>query len=254
MTNLETPGFALGQIQLTHYGEDEVLSQPRQHASSLIAPGRYIEGKWCTLHEIGNRKLISEDKFDAHSFVRNFYNHMVMQAMDSDILGASTYAAGSLGLKQTSGTIGALADPSDIGNAGSLDNGYRAGAGVDDHGILAGRGTNAFSFCDFELQTVVVEGTGTDQMNYVAMADYTAANVVYTGGCTRTWTTTYERFLNNNSGNSITIEEVGLVDELAATSTWLLMARDVLGCSALAIADAGQLKVTYTITSPQFPS
>lgn len=251
--SLETSKFSLGKLGLAVYGEDKVLSRPRQHKSSIVVPGRMVKGKWSTLHEVGNRQLVYEDEIDAHSFVRNFYNHMVMQAMDSDSLGDSAYSAGNLAIKRTDATIDTLGLPADIGSAGALDNGYRAGSGVDDFGIQAGRGTGAFSFNDFVLGTLIIEGTGTNQMNYVAMDDYTSANIVY-NACTLKWTATYERFLNNNSGGSIDIEEVSLIDEHAGTALWYMMARDVLGCSMLTIADAGQLKVTYTISSPAFPS
>ncbi len=260
MVDLEFPGFSLGKINLSIYGEDQTLSRPRQHRSSLIVPGRIVNGKWSILHEIGNRKLLSTLSEDAHSFVRNFYNHMVMNAMDSDILGASTYAAGSLGMKNTGGSISAQTTPHRIGTAGVSGSGYRGPSGDASHGCQAGLGDGAgaaaaFSFDDFQLESLIAEGTGTDQMNYVAMADYTVANVVYASG-TLKWTATYERFMNNNSGNSIVVEEIGLAvdSDVPSGNINFLMARDVLGGSALTIADAGQLKVTYTLSSPALPS
>ncbi len=185
--------------------------------------------------------------------MRNFENHLyVQQAMDSDTLGSSTYGAGTLGFKDKGGTGRSGISPSDItnsGTAGASGSGYRGASGSDTHGILVGTSTAAFSFEGFELTAQVAEGTCTGEMSHVAMADYTAANVVY-NSCTLKWTTTYERFFNNNSGGSITVEEVGLVADEEGLSGTHMMARDVLGCSALAIADAGQLKVTYTIVSP----
>lgn len=255
---LEIPQFSLGKLVLSIYGKDEVLSHPRQYRSSIDAPGRVVNGKWSTLHEIGKRKLIYADEIDAHSFTRNFYNMMVMMSMDSDSLGSSSYAAGALGMKGLDGTVDTAAHhivhQLVSSPAGISGQGYRGGSGSTTNGILAGTGTTAFTFNDFALDTLIAEGTGSGQMSYVAMDDYTASNVVYNGG-TLKWTTTYERFMNNNSGGSIVVEEVGLVaDHSTPGGSAYLMARDLLGGSALTIADAGQLKVTYTIVSPAFPS
>ncbi|KKL77667.1 hypothetical protein LCGC14_2032620, partial [marine sediment metagenome] len=190
---------------------------------------------------------------------------MVMMAMDSDSLGSSSYAAGALGLKGVDGNVDTaahhvvhqiVASPAGVANQG-----YRGVAGTNQGGCTAGRGDGAgsaaaFSFNDFILESLIAEGTGTNQMNYVAMDDYTVANIVYSA-CTLKWTATYERFMNNNSGGSIVVEEIGLVlkhSTPGGATGGYLVARDVLGCSALTIADAGQLKVTYTITSPAFPS
>lgn len=251
--------WTLEPLGLYVYGEDRVLTRDHRKASSQKKPGRIVNGEWSTLHEIGNRELLTEKHPESHSFVRNFFNHMVMQAMDSDSLGSSAYSAGNLGMKAIGGGLLAFAAPTDIGGAGVSGTGFRAGAGIATQGIQAGLGdgcggATAFCFNQFALQLQVAEGTCACEMSHVAMDDYTASNVVYTGGCTRTWTTTYERFFNNNSGCTITIEEVALVFEEVVQQNQYMVARDVLGACALCIANTGQLKVTYTITSPQFPS
>ena len=184
----------LGKLGLKIYGPDKKLLLPNP-------PGRLVNGVWSPLHEVGDRQLIFADEIDSHSFVRNFENHLyVQQAMDSDTLGSSTYGAGTLGFKDKGGTGRSGISPSDItnsGTAGASGSGYRGASGSDTHGILVGTSTAAFSFEGFELTAQVAEGTCTGEMSHVAMADYTAANVVY-NSCTLKWTTTYERFFNNN--------------------------------------------------------
>ncbi len=251
--------ITLGPMKFALYGEDENLTH--DHRKSSSRPGRFIlcqtkgEMKWSTNHEVGNRQLIREWEEEAHSFVRNWYTLLVTQAFDIDSLGLTAqcacYAAGKLILKRTNGGFTALTTPMDIGGAGACDAGYRGAAGKCDRGIQVGTGTNANSFEDAQLQTLVLEGCTSGKLSYVAMVDYTAGCDKPTySSCTTKWTHLVSRFVNNNSGGTIGINEVGLVSATANPGgSFVMVARDKL-CATVCVTDAGQLKVTYTMVSP----
>ena len=129
--------------------------------------------------------------------------------------------------------------------------GAGAGAAITLYGILVGSGTSAESFEDYVLQTLIAEGTGAGQLNYVATDVPTKS---YVAG-TKTWTITWIRYMNNNSGGDVSVNEVALVTrgEIAGLSNvrWA-MSRDKLGAT-VTIPNTGQLKVTYSL-SLTFPS
>lgn len=256
---LNVPAITLGPMKFALYGEDKNLTQKKRRT----APGRFVychetkEMKWSILHEVGDRKLIREWEEEAHSFVRNWYTLLITQAFDVDSLGlvaqCACYGAGKLIMKTNTGTFQALTTPADIGAAGASGIGYRAGAGVCAFGIQVGTGTNANSFEDAQLQTLIVEGCSCacpKEMSHVAMVDYTAGCDKPTySSCTTKWTHVLFRFFNNNSGGTIGVNEVGLSSDIANPSGNIMMARDKL-CAQVCVTNAGQLKVTYTLVSP----
>ncbi|MDP2645454.1 MAG: hypothetical protein Q8P24_10975, partial [Desulfobacterales bacterium] len=70
-------------------------------------------------------------------------------------------------------------------------------------------------------------------------------------GPSKTWTNTLTRVINNNSGGTITIAEVGLVLNIAAifssNNQYILIAREVLGVTQ-DVLNGEQLTVTQDIT------
>lgn len=194
-------------------------------------------------------KVIYKHRQRSHSWVRNAYNLMFCQLAGKDAdAGVGEFGAGYLSYKDTGGTIkrgnwtGAIT--LDATSADAVGNAYRAGAAIDDFGILVGSGTNAESFEDYALQTQIVDGTGSGELSHV---EQEAPVDTYTAG-TKTWKNELARYFNNNSGGVVTVNELALVDKsrAAAETPFLLMARDKLA-SAVNIPDTGQLKVTYTI-------
>ena len=199
ITMMDVPAITLGPMKFALYGEDENLTRDHRKASSRVPPGRFIfcrdkgEMKWSILHEVGNRKLVKEWEEEAHSFVRNWYTLLITQAFDIDALGLTAqcacYGAGKFVIKETDATFQAITTPFDIGVAGGLNQGYRGGAGQCDRGIQVGTGTNANSFEDFQLQTLVLEGCTSGKLSHVAMVDYTAGCDKPTySSCTTKWT------------------------------------------------------------------
>lgn len=191
-------------------------------------------------------KLIQRHHQRSHSWVRNAYNLMFSQLAGKD-MDDSTFGAGKLCAKTTGGTLKNGNMPATIGrdHDTSVDGttyGYRALAGNDDYGILVGSGTNAESFEDYALQTKITEGSGAGQLNHVQSEEHSI------GYAALVLKNELIRYLNNNSGGNVDVNEVALVDKAGwpITVTYYLMCRDKLA-STVTVPDTGQLKVTYTI-------
>jgi hypothetical protein len=182
------------------------------------------------------------------SWTRNFYNWMVSQQMtaDSNSLG-TTFEAGKIAMRDTGGTIRQNASPTWHNGSTSgttYGNGYRAAGGSVASGIVIGTSDSAESFESIALGALVAEGTGSGQMQYLAMD----AIVPVWDGTEKTMTYSCERAIVNNSGNSIGVKEVGLIARnIAASSIYaILMARDVLA-ETVTVPHESMIKVTYTI-------
>lgn len=202
-------------------------------------------------------KLIQRHHQRSHSWVRNAYNMMFSQLAAKNGNGGAVFGAGFLNIKDTGGTVRTgefgigvgCYDPSSPAWT-NLDTphssiGALATATHDDHGIVVGSGTNAESFEDYALQTLIVNGTDAGQLSYVAseLSSVSYAALVLT--CTLI------RYFNNNSGDSIDVNEVALViggmagSSGSAIYNWV-QSRDHLA-STVTVPVTGQLRVTYTV-------
>ncbi|GAJ05195.1 unnamed protein product, partial [marine sediment metagenome] len=156
----------------------------------------------------------------------------------------STFGAGKLSLKQTSGAVlyGYGYSIAITASYEQVTMGYMASAAVNSNGIQVGSGTNAESFEDYALQTLIAEGAGAGQLNYAASLAPTK------GYAALVFTIAWVRYMNNNSGGNVDVNEVSLVHWGGKTGakTLQLMARDHLPAT-VTVPDTGQLKVTYTI-------
>lgn len=171
------------------------------------------------------------DMREGHSWVRNAYNTCAYLLLDLTT-SAGSYGDGYINVKFTNGST--IATPAGWTWAG--------GAGVAT-GIVVGTGTTAFDFEDVALDTQVVNGTGAGQLTHTATDTITDA---FVGDVV---TTTGSRTFNNNSGDTIDIEEVGLYTFNNGSA---MAARDVLGAT-VSVPDAGQLVVTYEISGDCSP-
>jgi len=196
-----------------------------------------------------NGRLIQRHHQRSHSWTRNAYN-LLLLFMGKRAGNDSTFGAGFLNYKDTGGLVKyystvlwqggyvySTTNPYPIESAGY---GFRGQVATTTNGILVGSGTNAESFEDYALQTLIANGTGAGQLSYVlselAVASYEAG--------TKTWTITLVRYMNNNSGGNVSVNEVALNSgEMGGTACYT---RDKLG-STVTIPNTGQLKVTYTI-------
>ena len=188
----------------------------------------------------------------SHSVVRNFYNWLTSQMMainGSDdtwgdgYINRKTYPAGTVEYSDKAITL------EEGSHESASIRGYCGGAATSNVGPVVGSGTTAESFEDYALDTVIAHGNGAGQLAYQAS---NVPTKTWTAG-TRVYQVKHLRYFNNNSGGVVTVREIGLVCGRLYLGTWqpTMVSRDVLA-SAIDVADAGQLKVTYTfeITYP----
>lgn len=197
---------------------------------------------------VKDNKTVVHRRQNSKSFVRNAYNLLYTNIAGVNISDA-LFGAGKLSIKATSGTIETY--QSNIQNGG-----YAAGDSDVTYGIVVGSGVNVESFEDFALQTPILNGNGAGQLNYNPMEPYIKA---WNGGIL-TFSDTLKRYMNNNSGGPISVNEVALICSLTSivsegdfgpnynfSSLPVLISRDKLGAT-ITVVDTAQLKVTYIIS------
>jgi hypothetical protein len=115
-----------------------------------------------------------------------------------------------------------------------------ASIGVATFGIIAGTGVNAPTINDYALQSPIVQGTGAGQLQYAAVTFGTPASDATTSQVTVT------RNLTNGSGNSITINEIGLICRAYYTDEagYFLIIRDVIS-GGIAIPNGQTITINY---------
>ncbi|MBA7713066.1 hypothetical protein ES703_122064 [subsurface metagenome] len=230
--------------------EERQYEQLRRLAKELHIP---LPEAFLTLEVFDkDGKLIQRHHQRSHSWVRNAYNHLFTQlaGVNGD---DGTFGAGKLNIKDDSGALQAGTSPIGVDWEYTVESvissritsacGYRGGAGVDDIGIQVGTGTNAESFEDYALQTLIVEGSGAGQLNYV---EQLAPAISYAALIMKN---EMARYFNNNSGGAIGVNEVALLLKAGADGSiyqgWI-QSRDKLPAT-VNVPDTGQLKVTYTV-------
>lgn len=188
-------------------------------------------------------KVVHHHRQRSHSWNRNAYNVMAASLMSINRSDA-IYGAGYINNKDIAGAVysGAIFliqnNPQNVETAGV---GYVGAAGTAT-GIVVGSGAGAENFEDFALGTLIANGVGAGQLSYVA-GDVPVKS--YVAG-TKTYSTVYVRYFNNNSGGNVSVNEVGIYNyHQNAGKTWMDV-RDKLA-STVTIPNTGQLKVTYTI-------
>ena len=118
-----------------------------------------------------------------------------------------------------------------------------AGAGVDTYGIVVGTGTAAEDNADYALQTQIAHGSGAGQLEYGGQQETDPAIVGPNVDLLLT------RNFVNASGDSITVEEIGLYvriydEELIPAARYFLFLRDL---ETQAVANGQTLTVIYTL-------
>jgi len=118
-----------------------------------------------------------------------------------------------------------------------------AGGSDANYGIQIGRGDTAVTRDDFQLATLITEGTGVNQMNYGAMT------VEAVNGTPPQSMFRLIRVITNNSAATITVKEIGLVmgnriDNSVTQTAYLMIARDVL-TSPIDVPVGSTLTVRY---------
>ena len=226
--------------------EDLLTIDPQELANLLRLP--ILRGNF-TFEVFDNQgRLLERREIPANSWVRNAYN-MLLSVMGSKNANNSTFGAGLLSIKITSGAVRYGTKPIGWRYNMSLDapgnDGYVAGAAADTWGIEVGSGSTAWSFEDFILATKIANGTGGGQLSYIS---HDVSEQSYVAG-TKTFSIKHVRYFNNNSGGNVSVNEVGIVaqGDVNGDLVLFLVERTVLD-STVTIPNTGQLKVAYTIS------
>ena len=195
-----------------------------------------------------NGTLLTTHNQRSHSWVKNAYDLLF-----SNLAGMPLRAAEALDVYKTDGTqktsdyIGYFYQTG-LGKVEDAGYGYRGAAGSVTRGIVLGTATTAEDFdssnaIGYALGALIANGSSTGEMDYT-QGITPAYSLVGT-----TKKATHIRYINNNSGAAITVNEVGLYGNYVlanGVSQYMMVSRDKLG-AGVAVADTGQLKVTYTI-------
>ena len=187
----------------------------------------------------------------SHSFNRNAYVWMFSQLAAHPIDDTGSFGASYNSMKDTGGTVRnsdtypmapyAVQQSQLSVEIDTPGYGYYGIVALATNGIVIGTGSGAEGFSDYQLTTKIAHGNGATQMHY---ADTDDPPWAWDEG-TDTMTSTFVRYFNNNSGDTIVVAEIGMYFR-GLSSYYFMMARDLLG-APISCVDASQLKVTYDI-------
>lgn len=196
------------------------------------------------VHDKGN--LIFDDVQRGHSWTRNLWNCMFMIFSSGKHSGTS-WGAGYLTGKRTGSTVD-YADNA-IASGGGSQAGFMGGSTGDGAmGILVGTGDTAYSADQYVLVSPVGQGDSTGQLSYQTPTNSSAPTY---DALSKTWSNSVSRIINNNSGGTITIKEVGLYANTwraASSSGYTYMFERSVLSPTVAVANGAQLTVTYGIS------
>jgi len=184
-----------------------------------------------------NGKLIRRRRQKSHSFLTQFI------AMLRGIM-FHTYNMDNHWNTQVVDTAGVARGYPNSGNVLRISGiPLNAPSGTDSYGLVVGTGTASNTTSTYALQNKIAHGTGAGQLLY---GSHTFEPVTVSGS------TVYFRIIRvftNNSGASITVNEVGLYTMTSnqATSTGIhCIARDLIS-GGITVPDGGTLTLRYLI-------
>lgn len=114
------------------------------------------------------------------------------------------------------------------------------GAAGENLGPVVGSGTTPVTIDDYKLDTQITHGSGAGQLSFSAVS----FNAPVTSGMDRYFEVV--RAFTNNSGNTVTVREIGLHMNNEPSTYFYLCLRDVLG-SAIDVGNGQVLTVKYRI-------
>jgi hypothetical protein len=199
------------------------------------------------LYDKDNRLIKKSRKRKSRSFVKQF-----SKSLYSLLANIQTSAF----IKDTSGTTKNCGEGSymmysaQVGGTTWISNYllYSGESYTDSIGIILGTSNQAVSIDDFKLITPIVNGISATQLEYLNCG---VTEAIINAG-TNTGTFTVDRIFRNNSGNTISIQEIGLY-------SWsgyldynyyyypICMLRDIVS-PAFDITNGEYLKATYTFS------
>lgn len=229
--------------------EERAFDALRKLGQKLHVP--IPEAKW-KLEVLLGGKVVQSYEARCHSWTRNAYNTLfsALAGVDGD---DAVWGGGNVNIKNPAGVVDEGPYPICADRTFSFltaSKGYTAGAGLATTGIVVGSGTNVEDFENHVLQTLIVNGTGAGELNYVASEAYA---ISYAG---LVLSAELVRYFNNNTvgETDVNVNEVGLIMNGYCDQVYQpwYNARDHLA-STVVVPSTGQLKVTYII-SLTYPS
>lgn len=232
-----------GLLEEREYRKMEKLGQKL----GIPVPGMFLRRQIF----LDRKETFDSGMLRSHTVNRNYYNLMFCTGAAKNPSDTGDFGTAFLSVKDTGGTIRGDTDDM-VGYDPSFDHDIRyddgAGGGLLANaahitkGIVAGTSSAAESFEGFALTTPIVNGSGGGQMDYSQSELHSITNA------TLTLKDTLIRDLNNNSGGSITAEEIGIYTDvyIANTQHSIMITRDLTGGDV--VADAAQYRITYEIT------
>ena len=171
-------------------------------------------------------KIIKVHKQKSHSFVANFMYMLATFFFNTDYT-----------WKDINGTSNTYSFTNEAAGA------YVSGSLWRINSILIGTGTATPTPNDYALGNQIANGTGNGQMVYNSIS-FVAPSV--NGNTT---SATIEQTFQNQSGNPITVTEVGIKTETLGSSYWdyLLIVHDLLS-SPITVPNNAVLTIIYTIS------
>ena len=120
-----------------------------------------------------------------------------------------------------------------------------AAAGEDHIGIVVGTGGTAVAASDYAMETLIIHGTGADQLEY-GLASIGNGNFIAPVFSGSSGSFRMNRQFMNNSGGDIIVKEIGIYSaaRVGAGLDYFCTARDVLASSET-IADGHGIVVSY---------
>ncbi len=226
----------------------------KRHQTPLGMPKLYIGIK---VEKEG--KVLSERKEIGHSWTRNAWNAFTASMLgmagggsSHAFLGPGMMNAREVGSCYIFNGTDYTFQYSRANSFTFYNNGpYNSNAGNHNFGILIGANVNGYGFCanSVDLYNKIPHGTSAGQMSHQAQA----APVASYDTETRKWKNTITRIFNNNSGDAITVREIGLVffSGTFYPTNSCLFAHDILDTPEI-VPNAAQLTVVYEIESQEF--
>jgi hypothetical protein len=195
-------------------------------------------------------EVISDSYQIGHSWTKNAYHWYNATMMDCTFF-SSLPIQKTNGLVHSAGTMfinrcQASGTPT-FTNYGYYNN----NADNVDFGIVLGSNNTAYNVDDYRMYAPILSGNTAGKLYAQAQA---APVQSFSGSPDNTVNTLHSRVFNNNSGGTITVNEVGIVYKTyngsvsGITTHYLLFSRDVLE-SPVTVLNGAQLTVTVSITT-----
>jgi hypothetical protein len=183
-------------------------------------------------------RILHRRRFRSHSYLKQFIA-MLRGIMYQNF---STANAGNTSVVDTSGT--ARSYPNTVQYIHKAGIPLNCDAASSEYGLVVGSGTNSNTVGTYTLQTLISHGSGAGQLSY---GSHTFEDLITDGS------TVYFRIIRtftNNSGASITVNEIGLYAKAydsGGTARIFCIARDVLS-TGVTVGNGQTLTVRYKLS------